>query len=772
MSIVGPRPDLVEQVANYEPDATAAASPSSPGSPAGRRCTAATRSPGRSASELDVWYVDNWSLWLDARIVLMTFTQLGRPEPAAGRGHAQHRARQRRSRTPTVRELDAAAEWDGAAGELDAYYRRAVRRERGAARPAAGRSCSSTTAPSSPAIEREGPRDVITPVRLRRAGRRCRGLLGARTTSGARERGVVSTFVRFHPLLREPAGRARSTSSRSRRPSRWRLDAERDLLARPALASTATSRAQGRERRRDDGRRPRRRPRRVRRRSTRRRCAASDADAFYFFAPAYWERSPSSATRSSASTPRSTARSSRARSASPRRRGCTTTSAARPTTGRTTRRHRRSSCSRPRAGRRRTASSASTSAAASAAGSDSLHRLQARASTRTGLVEAAVGKAIHDEDAYRAAERRRDRLRRLLPRLSPAQRVPSRSDPEGDLLGEPRRARLDARRLSARRGGAARACARGRCARTTIDADRHADRPRARRGGRDRRAASRTCSRSTTRPTSSRSSSPPTARPTAPTRSSSGYDDGRVRLLALRARREAAGAEPRGPRDRERDRRLRRRERDLGAGRAAQARAQLRRPRRRLRLRPGPLPARRRHEPGGRLLALRDVAARERVRARLDHRRQRRDLRGAPLGLRRMAVRPRPRLPEPDGAAGRRAVYEPEALAFEKPSPRQRGRVPAQGADAAVVVAAPVRGRPAARRPAAVPRSSCSRTACCATRAASCTSALLATSIALVGEGWIYQAALAAQALWLAARGRGQAAAAASRAPGSPTTTS
>ena len=54
---------------------------------------AATRSRGRSASALDAWYVDNWSLGLDARIVLMTFTQLGRAGAGAGRGHAEHRAR-------------------------------------------------------------------------------------------------------------------------------------------------------------------------------------------------------------------------------------------------------------------------------------------------------------------------------------------------------------------------------------------------------------------------------------------------------------------------------------------------------------------------------------------------------------------------------------------------------------------------------------------------------------------------------------------------------
>ena len=40
-----------------------------------------------------------------------------------------------------------------------------------------------------------------------------------------------------------------------------------------------------------------RRPRRLRRRSTRRRCGATDADPFYFFPPAYWERLERAAAR-------------------------------------------------------------------------------------------------------------------------------------------------------------------------------------------------------------------------------------------------------------------------------------------------------------------------------------------------------------------------------------------------------------------------------------------------------------------------------------------
>ena len=81
-------------------------------------------------------------------------------------------------------------------------------------------------------------------------------------------------------------------------------------------------------------------------------------------------------------------------------------------------------------------------------------------------------------------------------------------------------------------------------------------------------------------------------------------------VISQPARRQGRRAGPRGAADRRRDRRLLRRELHLGAGRAAQARALVRRPRRRLRLRAAAHPRRRRLEPGGRLLALRDAAAR------------------------------------------------------------------------------------------------------------------------------------------------------------------
>ena len=80
MSIVGPRPDLVEQVANYEP-ADRRRLDVRPGITGWAQVMGRDEIPWEERFRLDAWYVDNWSLALDARIVLMTFTQLGRPEP-------------------------------------------------------------------------------------------------------------------------------------------------------------------------------------------------------------------------------------------------------------------------------------------------------------------------------------------------------------------------------------------------------------------------------------------------------------------------------------------------------------------------------------------------------------------------------------------------------------------------------------------------------------------------------------------------------------------
>ncbi len=80
MSLVGPRPDLVEQVANYEP-ADRRRLAVKPGITGWAQVKGRDEIPWEERFRLDAWYVDNWSLGLDAKIVWLTFTQLGRDEP-------------------------------------------------------------------------------------------------------------------------------------------------------------------------------------------------------------------------------------------------------------------------------------------------------------------------------------------------------------------------------------------------------------------------------------------------------------------------------------------------------------------------------------------------------------------------------------------------------------------------------------------------------------------------------------------------------------------
>jgi lipopolysaccharide/colanic/teichoic acid biosynthesis glycosyltransferase len=80
MSLVGPRPDLVEQVANYEPGDRRRLAVT-PGITGWAQVKGRDEIPWEERFRLDAWYVDNWSLALDAKIVLRTLTQLGREEP-------------------------------------------------------------------------------------------------------------------------------------------------------------------------------------------------------------------------------------------------------------------------------------------------------------------------------------------------------------------------------------------------------------------------------------------------------------------------------------------------------------------------------------------------------------------------------------------------------------------------------------------------------------------------------------------------------------------
>ncbi|MBD0349108.1 MAG: sugar transferase [Thermoleophilia bacterium] len=80
MSLVGPRPDLLEQVANYTP-ADRRRLAVLPGITGWAQIQGRDEIPWDERFRLDAWYVENWSLALDARILARTFSQLGRPDP-------------------------------------------------------------------------------------------------------------------------------------------------------------------------------------------------------------------------------------------------------------------------------------------------------------------------------------------------------------------------------------------------------------------------------------------------------------------------------------------------------------------------------------------------------------------------------------------------------------------------------------------------------------------------------------------------------------------
>ena len=80
MSLVGPRPDLVEQAANYRGDEAKRLSVK-PGLTGWSQIHGREDMTWPERHRHDAWYLENWSLALDAKIVIRTVGQLFRPEP-------------------------------------------------------------------------------------------------------------------------------------------------------------------------------------------------------------------------------------------------------------------------------------------------------------------------------------------------------------------------------------------------------------------------------------------------------------------------------------------------------------------------------------------------------------------------------------------------------------------------------------------------------------------------------------------------------------------
>jgi lipopolysaccharide/colanic/teichoic acid biosynthesis glycosyltransferase len=80
MSLVGPRADLVEQAAHYKEE-EARRLTVLPGITGWAQVHGRDAVPWQDRFAMDLWYIDHWSLWLDLKIVLMTFGELFRSEP-------------------------------------------------------------------------------------------------------------------------------------------------------------------------------------------------------------------------------------------------------------------------------------------------------------------------------------------------------------------------------------------------------------------------------------------------------------------------------------------------------------------------------------------------------------------------------------------------------------------------------------------------------------------------------------------------------------------
>ena len=97
MSLVGPRADIVEQVANYT-DSDRRRLTVKPGITGWAQVNGRDAIPWPKRFELDAWYIEHWSLALDARIVLRTARELvgERPEPIVDEMNIERaKARQR-----------------------------------------------------------------------------------------------------------------------------------------------------------------------------------------------------------------------------------------------------------------------------------------------------------------------------------------------------------------------------------------------------------------------------------------------------------------------------------------------------------------------------------------------------------------------------------------------------------------------------------------------------------------------------------------------------
>jgi len=87
MSIVGPRPLLMEYLERYSPEQMRRHN-MLPGLTGWAQVNGRNAITWQDKFKLDVWYVDNWSFWLDIKIVLTTFWKVVTREGILQEGHA------------------------------------------------------------------------------------------------------------------------------------------------------------------------------------------------------------------------------------------------------------------------------------------------------------------------------------------------------------------------------------------------------------------------------------------------------------------------------------------------------------------------------------------------------------------------------------------------------------------------------------------------------------------------------------------------------------
>lgn len=232
MSLVGPRPDLVEQAANYTEHERRRLEVR-PGITGWSQVNGRDEISWPERIEQDIWYVDHWSLWLDVRILAMTVGELGRPEPAPVEDTTN--IERARARGEELREVGA-DEWEALTAGADVYFRRAYVEASALldeGRPLFLRLPGKDV--GFAAILREDPADVTSPYGyggpLPLAEGADLARFWERYDAWCREQGLPASFVRFHPLLgneRDAAGVHVETLGHT---VAWRLEPGRDLLA-------------------------------------------------------------------------------------------------------------------------------------------------------------------------------------------------------------------------------------------------------------------------------------------------------------------------------------------------------------------------------------------------------------------------------------------------------------------------------------------------------------------------------------------------------------